>query len=128
VLGSSSNFDDGAVKFSPSTNHVVSECAKNRVSFREARAKAVDESANAQGFWYEEWMLECRAQNAARLANFKYYYISRAYSSNKVFLYKSSYNVENRKEWYLENQSIGVSVVVDECDGNDLAISSVRNR
>lgn len=91
--------------------HGRNGCYYQKITFQTEDAKR----EAARSGEYCEWMIYCRAQVISTKAE-AHFYISRAYHSNRMFVYR--YDLR-RSEVYLENLSTHVSIL-DTGRGNKL--------
>ena len=115
VLGSS--YFSGKIKLPGSRNN-KNRCYLHPISFQTDYGKGI---ARTERQVYQEWMIQCKADDAihhrARRSKQTHFYISRAYNSNELFVYRI-HSINGHQRAYLENVSTRISIVDTENVGD----------
>jgi len=83
-----------------------------KISFYKDDSKTEDD-----GIIYEEWMMGCMVKRMFTENNITYW-LSRAYRSNQLFVYKYDFQ---RDKIFIDNLSVNVRLVRDEIDSEDVS-------
>ena len=100
----SSYFVERGVKYFPHAARLKEECDFNKVSFRTSVERDI----------HQEWMLTCVGLKEIPNdeTSILHYFVSRAYLSQYVVVY-SHVKTDTTEEWFVEQFSANVSVVVE---------------
>lgn len=101
-----SSYFEGKLKYFPEDKEFKGECEKKEISFQAEQIDFVDELLA-----YKEWMLLCPSQQVEKNVTAFQYFVSRAYSSEQVFVYTRDPSTE---EIFLESVGKNISIVVDD--------------